>query len=395
MSLVRFGSITAYTRAKQILNVSVAIAGQKISRYPDFVENFERRFATYIGKKYALSFCNGTSAIDATMFAANIGPGDEVIVPSCTFHASIDPIVNLGATPVFVDVNPDTFTLCPDDVSKKITSRTKAVVIVHLFGIPADMNALREVLRDRKIITIEDASHAHGARYGDKMCGGMSDFGIFSIQGDKAIAGGEGGIVVTDDRSAFIRMSMWGHFDRHANLFSSIGAAEFADTGIGYKRRMAPLSAILANADLDYLDKRNEIMRQNASVLDQELGRIKHINVSRPGSNAVKGGLFTGYPIRIMRGTGSAERALTALHKKGIQASSYPFPLHHKLSIYNDLKFRKALLHKSMDKPEALTYPSLPVTESLHDEMILLSKRYLAWLRPRTLSIIRNALANL
>lgn len=396
MSLVRFGSIIAYTRAKQILNASMAIARQKISRYPDFVENFERRFAKYIGKRFALSFCNGTSAIEAAIFAANIGPGDEVIVPSCTFHASIDPIVNLGATPVFADVSSSTFTLCPDDVSKKITSRTKAVVIVHLFGVPADMSALREVLRGHKIITIEDASHAHGARYGDKMCGGMSDFGIFSLQGDKAIAGGEGGIVVTDDRSAFIRMSMWGHFDRHAHLFSDIGAEEFAATGVGYKRRMAPLSAILANADLDCIDKRNQIMRRNASVLDQELGQIGHINVAKPCSEAVKGGFFTGYPIHITKGQGSAKRALSLLHKEGIRASSYPFPLHHKLAIYTDLNFRKRLLDKYVDKvPDRLSYPSLPVTESLHDQMILLSKRYLAWLRPRTLSLIKNVLVNL
>src|SRR5262245_6357304 len=126
-------------RLKQLISVSRAILKNQITFYPDYLLRFEAQFGKFTGKNYALSFCNGTSAIEAALYAVGIGPGDEVIVPSCTFHASIDPICNFGAQPVFADVDAHTFTICADDIRRKITDRTKAIVVVHLFGIPADM----------------------------------------------------------------------------------------------------------------------------------------------------------------------------------------------------------------------------------------------------------------
>lgn len=217
----------------KIIRISQALARRQISRYPLFVEQFEQRYADSVGRQYGLSFCNGTSAIEAALFAANIGPGDEVIVPSCTFHASIDPILNVGATPVFADVEEKTFTINPTEVAQKLTDQTRAVIAVHVWGIPANMEQLRQVLEGRPITLIEDVSHAHGARWGDRPCGAWGDFGVFSLQGSKPVAAGEGGMVVTDSWAHYIRMSAWGHFDRHAEHFAAAGLEAFGSTGLG------------------------------------------------------------------------------------------------------------------------------------------------------------------
>ena len=124
MKTIRRLGIQAQILARKIIRTSQALAQHQISRYPLFVEQFEQRYADLIGRQYGLSFCNGTSAIEAALFAANIGPGDEVIVPSCTFHASIDPILNVGATPGFADVEEKTFTINPTEVAKKLTDKT-------------------------------------------------------------------------------------------------------------------------------------------------------------------------------------------------------------------------------------------------------------------------------
>ncbi|NES21055.1 MAG: DegT/DnrJ/EryC1/StrS family aminotransferase [Symploca sp. SIO3E6] len=394
MSKAKFLSIRLQTSTKQILTVSKAILKKQISRYPAFLEDFEQRFARYTDKQYGLSFCNGTSAIEASMFAANIGEGDEVIVPSCTFHASIDPILNLGATPVFADVD-QSFTICPVDIAKKITPRTKAIVVVHLFGIPANMGSILEVIKGRNITLIEDASHAHGARWGDRLCGGIGDFGAFSLQGSKTVAGGEGGIVVTNDFSDYIRMSMWGHFNRHAELFSKIDADEFYFTGVGYKRRMHPISALLADADLDHLESVNQIKRKYASILDRELAEIKGIEVAKPSPEAVRGSFYQGYPIRVTRENVSAEQAITALKSVGIAAIPYPFALHHKLPVYTDKVFRQALIRQ---QPVENVTPSpflLPVTENLKEQLLLLSPKYLISLDKKSLKQLKNTLKSL
>ena len=237
-----------------MIRVSQALANNEISLYPSFVEAFEQRYAAWLGQRYGLSFCNGTSAIEATLFAANVQPGDEVIVPSCTFHASIDPILNTGAIPVFVDVEETSLTIDPVEVAKKLTPKTKAVIAVHVWGIPVDVKRLRHVLAGKSVALIEDVSHAHGASYDGRPCGAWGDFGVFSLQGSKAIAAGEGGIVVTDSWESYIRMSAWGHFNRHSQHFAVIGLEAFEATGVGYKRRMAPLGTILADVDLDHLD---------------------------------------------------------------------------------------------------------------------------------------------
>lgn len=387
--------LKANALAQKLVRVSKALAKHEISLYPSFVEAFEQRYAAWLGRQYGLSFCNGTSAIEAALFAANVQPGDEVIVPSCTFHASIDPILNAGAIPVFVDVEKTSLTLDPVEVAKKLSHQTKAVIAVHVWGIPADVKRLRHVLADQSVTLIEDVSHAHGASYDGRPCGAWGDFGVFSLQGSKAIAAGEGGIVVTDSWESYIRMSAWGHFNRHSQHFAAIGLEAFAATGIGYKRRMAPLGAILADVDLDHLDPYNRIKQKNVEILDQALASIEGIEVAQPAHSAHRGGFYQGYPIKIVHPGVTAETVLSALRQVGIQASAYPFVLHHRLPALTNRIFRQALMtQQSPPRPVALS-TRLPVTETLKTQLILLSPRYLLELDRGTLTKLKTVLAGI
>ena len=392
MGIARLAAIGSRIRLKQVLSVSRAVALRQTSFYPPFVERFERRFAAYIGRQHGLSFCNGTSAIEATMFAANINEGDEVIVPSCTFHSSIDPIINHRATPVFVDIDADSLTICPADVARKITARTRAIIVVHLFGTPANLDAILASTAGRDIRVIEDASHSHGATWRGRKCGGIGDYGVFSLQARKAVGAGEGGIVVTDRTDDYLRMSMWGHFTRHAARFGEIGMEAFQHTGVGYKRRMAPLSALLADADLDYLDRVNAIVSANVRALDEALSPMAGVRTLRLPAHAERGGFFHGYPLIIEKEGRTAADAIAVLKAHGVRAGSYPFARHHTLDVYLDREYREAVLGGCTAARPSKPPAPLPVTDRIATQLVLLPRRYLGSVTSAFVGNVRAAL---
>lgn len=396
MKVISYTLVFLLTRLRQIVSVCSAILKREISYYPSYLLKFENRCANYFGTKHALSYCNGTSAIEAAMFALGIQEGDEVLVPSCTFHASIDPIVNMGAKPIFVDVDEESFTLCPKDLKEKITSKSKAIVVVHIFGIPADMESIKKIAREHEIAIIEDASHAHGGKFDGTMLGNHSDIAVFSLQGNKAVAGGEGGIALTNNEESFLKMSLFGHFNRHAGDFHKIGASQFKSVGLGYKRRMAPISALIANADLHYLDQVNEMMLDSANILDQELSKIDGIDVSRCHPKGTKGGFCNGYPIKISKLGVTATDAIQALQRAGIDSIPYPFPPQHKLRCYVEENAR--ILDTNSDQSELVDENhavKLPVTEELADTLLLLPRSYLVTLNTKKLGQISQTLSQL
>ena len=187
------------TILEQIVRITIVVLRNQTTRYPSFVVQFETNFAKYIGRKFGLSFCNGTSSLDAALFALDVKPGDEIIVPSCTFHASLDPVVNCGAKPVFVDILPSNGTMDPERITDSITEKTRGVIVTHIWGFPADMRRICAIAKERKLWVVEDCSHAHGAEVAGKKCGSFGAISFFSLQGAKPVAAGEGGIAVTDD----------------------------------------------------------------------------------------------------------------------------------------------------------------------------------------------------
>ncbi len=203
---------------------------------------FEREFADWLETRYALAHNTGTAALHGALFGLGVGSGDEIICPSMTYWASCVPAFSLGATVILADIDPHTLCIDPEDIERCITERTKAIVVVHYAGMPADMDRILAITRRHKIRVLEDASHAHGGLYRGKLAGTMSDAAVFSLMSAKSFPIGEGGMLVTDDQEVYERAIAFGHYARHG---TSLTLPEIkAGAGIpwgGYKYRLNPL----------------------------------------------------------------------------------------------------------------------------------------------------------
>jgi perosamine synthetase len=322
----------------KFLRLNISFFKREISGYPKSVKKFENDFANYIGKKYALTFCNGTSSIEAALFALDLSNNDEVLVPSSTFHATIGPIINLNLKTKFVDIDPLNLTIDCDDLKNKITNKTKALLIVHPWGQPCNMDKILEIVKDNNIKLIEDCSHAHGASYGDKKIGSLGDIGCFSLQGGKSIAAGEGGIATTDNYEYFLKMSSYGHFNRHESEFLKESKfIKFAKNGISKKLRAHPLGISLASVDLKYLDVVNKRKEEIYLKIDSILKKYKSIKQIKLNQKATRGGFFAGYPILIMN-TENIPKIKKVLIKYKIKIFPYPWLLHHKMNFFSPEK---------------------------------------------------------
>src|SRR5262245_58536319 len=193
----------------------------------------EEDYKTWLGVKHAVAHCNGTSAILAALHAFDIGPGDEVIVPSATWWSTVMPVVHLGGVPVFAETEERCISLDLEDVERKVTPRTKAIVVVHLFGMPSKMNELIAIAGRRKLRILEDASHAHGAMYHGKPVGTLTDAAVFSMQANKLVPSAEGGMFLTNGAELWEKVIRFGHYERL--LAMQTPSKRFAATGFGYK----------------------------------------------------------------------------------------------------------------------------------------------------------------
>lgn len=232
-----------------------------LSHHP-ITRQLERDYQQRIGRRHAIAHANGTLALLAAFHAIELQPGDEVLVPSATFWASVLPMLWVGAVPVFCEIEGERFGLDPVDVERKITPRTKAMVVVHLWGLPARMQELTDIARRHNLRIIEDASHALGASDCGIPCGAFGDISVFSLQTSKLAPAGEGGILLTDDDELWTRATCLGDIARILELESP--ERRFAATSFGIKMRMAPLSAAVGRVQLAHLDERNR--RRNANI---------------------------------------------------------------------------------------------------------------------------------
>lgn len=189
-------------------NLLEAIESGWISSKGKFIEEFENSFAQYCNVSYGIATSNGTTALQLALKALGVGRGCEVIVPSLTFVATANAVTYTGAKPVFADAHPDYWCVNPEEIEAKVTEKTKAVISVHLYGHPCDMDAIMDVAQDRGLFVIEDAAEAHGAQYKKKKVGGFGDVNCFSFYGNKIITTGEGGMCLTDDESLYEKMKI-------------------------------------------------------------------------------------------------------------------------------------------------------------------------------------------
>jgi len=239
-----------------------------ISTHP-VIKELENDYAAWSGRRFARAHNNGTAALLAAFYAIGLQPGDEVIVPSATFWASVLPMCWLGAVPVFCESEDKRLGLDPDEIERRITPRTKAIVVVHLWGIPSRMSEIFAIAEKYNLKIVEDASHAHGASWRGRPCGTLGDVSVFSLQGDKLAPGGEGGILLCDDEEMLERVTCLGDITRIIELQTP--ARRFAATSFGIKTRIAPMSAAVARVQLRHLAERNRQRNDNLVHLSKAL----------------------------------------------------------------------------------------------------------------------------
>jgi perosamine synthetase len=246
-----------------------------VSSIGKYIDEFETAFARYCGTEFALTVSNGTTGLHLALVTLGLGPGDEVIIPDLTFVATANAVAYTGATPVLADVDPDTLCIDPASVESLITERTKVIMPVHLYGHPADMDALTRIARARGITVIEDAAEAHGAEYKGRRVGGLSQCGVFSFYGNKVVTTGEGGMLTTND-PAFYRLAK-----RLRDHAMSAERRYFHDER-GFNYRMTNLQAALGVAQMeridDFLKRRAEIMAwYNSAIRSSETVRLNRV----------------------------------------------------------------------------------------------------------------------
>ncbi len=246
---------------EDVAAVTEVLRSGELSLHP-VTRALEDDYRAFLGVKHVLACCNGTSAIFAALRSLGLQPGDEVLVPSATYWASVMPVLWCGAVPIFCESESDQLGLDPADVERKITSRTRAMVVVHLWGMPSKMGELLKIAERHNLKIFEDASHAHGAKWNGRSVGTLGHAAVFSLQTNKLAPAGEGGILVTNDDAVHENALCLGHFERILPLTTP--ARRFAGTGFGMKHRMSPLSAAVARTQLRHIAERNA--RRNANI---------------------------------------------------------------------------------------------------------------------------------
>ena len=316
-----------------------------ISSKGEFIGRFEHAFADYIGAAQATSVCNGTVAIHLALEALGIGPGDEVIVPTLTYIASVNTIIQTGATPVFVDSLEATWQIDPEDVRRKITEKTKAVMAVHLYGLPCEMNALTSICKEHGLQLIEDCAEAFGTLYRGQHVGTFGDVATFSFFGNKTITTGEGGMVVAKDKSVLEKAfhlknqgvsqtreywhDMVAYNYRMTNICAAIGLAQLeeADAILARKRQIAGwYRGGLSGLPLKIHDEMPETVHSfwMCSIAVNDVGQRQALRDRLKNAGIETRPLF--YPSHTMPhcATGQSFPVAESLSAKGINLPSYP-----------------------------------------------------------------------
>ena len=241
---------------KEISYVTDAIKSGWVSSLGKYIDEFEKKFANYCGTKFALATSNGTTALHLALVSLGVREGDEVIIPDFTFIATANAVRYTGAKVIMVDIDENTLCINPKEIEKAITPKTKAIIPVHLYGHPTDMEEINKIAKKYNIFVIEDAAEAHGAEIKGKKVGGFGDIGVFSFYGNKIITSGEGGMITTNNEELYNRMK---YLRDHAMSKKK----RYWHTEIGFNYRMTNLQAALGLAQLErineFLDKKKEI----------------------------------------------------------------------------------------------------------------------------------------
>lgn len=336
------------TEQYQAIKEEIDVGLKKVFEKGDFIlgekeQEFGRNFSKYCDAKYGIGVNSGTDALYLSLSALNIGPGDEVLLPSYTFIATALCISYTGATPVFVDIEEESYNIDPTKLEAAITERTKAVILVHLYGQPANMQDINSICDKHEVVVIEDAAQSHGAAYQGQKVGSLGDIACFSFYPTKSLgAFGDGGMIVTKSDEIYEKLKMlrdYGRVNRYDHRIK------------GYNSRLDTVQAVILDAKLKYLDQWNQMRVDNANYYNELLSECE--NVITPKVMHDRTHIFQTYAIRVP----DRDQVLEQLQRSGISALiHYPIPVHLQ-EAYKDAGYSKG---------------DLPLSEKIADEILSL-----------------------
>lgn len=324
-----------------------------VSSVGSYVDKFEKDFATYVGAKDAVVTMNGTSALELALRTLGIGQGDEVIVSSMTFISPVNTIRYVGAEPVFVDVCRDSFVMDASKVEELITSKTKAIMPVHIYGHAVDMDVLMEVAKKHNLYIIEDATEALGSEYKGQKLGTLGDMGCFSFNGNKLITTGAGGMMVTNNDDYAHRAK---YLSTQTKTTLDNGA--FYHEEVGYNFRMPNLLAAMGVAQLEMVPEFVEIKRKNAKLYNELFVDVKGITPVIEREDTIN--CYWLYSILVEDEFGvSRDEFLKELNKNGVQARPFFMPVHemppYKECRHGDMTVTNEISSKGVNLPSSVS----------------------------------------
>jgi perosamine synthetase len=292
-----------------------------ISSEGPFVREFENKFAALLGRKHAIAVANGTAALDASVEALEIGQGDEVIMPTFTIISCVTQIIRCGAIPVLVDSNPVTWNMNIDDIEGKITKRTKAIMVVHIYGLPVDMNPILDLAKRYDLKVIEDAAEMHGQSYYGKPCGSFGDISTFSFYPNKHLTTGEGGMIVTDD-------DVLAESCRSLRNLCFQPEKRFVHERLGWNLRMTNMQAAIGLAQLERLSEFVDRKRMMGSLYSDLLKNVPGIQLPLMNADYAQN-VYWVFGILLDEATGiCADEMMGRLNAKGVGTRPFFYPMH-------------------------------------------------------------------
>ncbi|MBI4707931.1 MAG: DegT/DnrJ/EryC1/StrS family aminotransferase [Candidatus Omnitrophica bacterium] len=309
-----------YLGKEELKNVIQCVKSGWISSKGQFIKRFEEEFAEYCGMKYGISVTSGTTALHLALLSLGIKEGDEVILPTFTMVASAYAVLYTGARPVFVDSEERTWNMDCAKIEEAITKRTKAIMPVHIYGHPVDMDSVMRLAKKYKLYVVEDAAEAHGSEYKGRKCGSFGDFGCFSFYANKIITTGEGGMVVTNNKKLAERAELL------KDLSHSPGK-RFLHTDLGYNYRMTNMQAAVGLGQLHKIKSFISKKRQMASQYSEELKVVPGLRF--PFEEDWAKSVYWMYSILIEDSFGlTRDESRDKLHSQGIETRTFFVPMH-------------------------------------------------------------------
>lgn len=322
---------------------------------------FENELKNYLGTKFSSGVGSATHALHLAMRSLGIGPNDEVIVPTFTFVATANAVRYCGAKPILVDVDLDTFNISTNEIKRKITKKTKAIIPVHFGGQSCDMKEIIQISKKHDLHVVEDCAHSLGSTYGQKKCGSIGDIGCFSFYATKVITTGEGGLVTTKSKKIFEKIQLLRSqaMSIQAKDREKKAKWKYDVVDLGYNYRLDEIRSSLGLSQFQRLDEINKLRQKIAEKYDKKISKIKGITI--PSTKKLRNHIYHLYTIKIDEEYPlTRDQLFTKLHRNGIGSSVQYYPLHLMSEFKDDYKNKDDFSNSNILKDQVLCLPIFP-----------------------------------